>query len=256
MTGPVVTYWDIETAPWHARAWGKKWDARIIDFLSHGYALSVSWQVGEDGEPQFFHKAKGRGNDKSLIRKIAQIQDEADVLIAHNGDKFDIREINTRMLYHRIPPPSPYISIDTIKVARTHFSLPSYRLNDIADYYGLGQKVVHTGIDLWTRCVQGEEAAWAEMKEYNDQDVKLLRDVYILMRPWMNRPGKGGTKFNAQQWYGVYSCTSCGSMDTRVRKEKYARTKATWRHAVQCQDCKAWMTYKRAGDQLDNGEYR
>jgi len=254
-TGPRMLYWDIETAPWQAEGWGKKWDPRIIEFLEYGYALSVSW-AWNDEPPQFFHKAKGKWNDKSLIKKIVSLLDEADVAIAHNGDKFDIREINARALYHRIPPPSPYISIDTIKIARTHFSLPSYKLNDISDYYGLGQKVVHTGIDLWHRCIKGDPEAWEEMRSYNDKDVELLRDVYNLMRPWMNRPGKAGTKFNAQQWYGAYSCPTCGSTDTRVRKEYYVRTKATWRHAVLCMSCKAWASLKRAGDVGDDGEYR
>lgn len=254
MSEPKVLYWDIETAPWNASLWGKRWDPKVIEFLSYGYGLSVSWAWG-DGEPEFAHKARGKGKDKSLVKKIISLQNEADVIIAHNGDKFDIREINARALYHGIAPPSPYISIDTIKVARTHFALPSYKLNDIADYYELGHKTVHTGYALWKRCMQGEAEAWEEMRGYNDQDVILLRDVYKLIRPWMNRPGKAGTKFNAQQWYGVYACPTCGSQNTRVRKEYQIRTKATVRHAVQCQDCKAWSAFKRVGD-LDTGEYR
>ena len=84
-----------------------------------------------------------------------------------------------RFLYHKLPPPSPFKSIDTVKVARRYFNMNSNKLDDIGRYLGLGRKVVHTGWDLWKRCFNGDRSAWQEMISYNTQDVVLFVDLKI-----------------------------------------------------------------------------
>jgi hypothetical protein len=255
MTEPRILIWDIETAPGIAYFWGKKWDARIPRIIQHGYLLSVSYRWVGDDEVHFIRKAKGRtDNDKALTLAIWRLLDEADAAIAHNGDKFDMKEVHTRFLKHGLGAPSPTIQIDTLKIARQNFNLPSNRLNDLAVFLGLEGKASNTGFDTWLGCMNDDPQAWDIMENYNKQDIVVLENVYYALRPYMNLPGKTGNKFNAQQWYGYYTCTNCGSPNTRVRKEY--RTRAGWRHATQCQDCGGWATFKRANVDDDTGEYR
>jgi hypothetical protein len=43
--------------------------------------------------------------------------DEADIICAHNGDAFDIKKINSRLITNGFKPPSPFKTIDTLKAA-------------------------------------------------------------------------------------------------------------------------------------------
>src|SRR3990167_3336562 len=82
-----------------------------------------------------------RGPEHHMVEHIRRLLDEADVVIAHNGDKFDLRKINTRIAYYSIQPPSKYKSIDTLKKVRKHFGLNSNSLGDVGEYFGLGKKL-------------------------------------------------------------------------------------------------------------------
>jgi len=60
-------------------------------------------------------------NDKYLIKELWDVFDQADIIIAHHGDGFDIKKSNARFVFHNLQPPSPYKSIDTLKIARKYF---------------------------------------------------------------------------------------------------------------------------------------
>ena len=198
----------------------------------------------------FRRKAKGRGNDKGLVKFIRDLLDEADVAVAHNGDKFDIPEVVSRMAYHRIAPPEPFINVDTKKLARV-FRLPSKSLNDIADYAGLGRKVQHSGYALWDGTEQEDPEQVALMEEYSIHDTELLADAFIWMFPHVTIP-----KLNLQQWFGRFACKHCGSYDTQKRGKGKHRTNATARQNVWCKECSKWSYYKKANVEEDEGEYR
>src|SRR4029078_8668904 len=70
-------------------------------------------------------------NDKRIVKNLWKLLNEADVVIAHNGDRFDLPKINARFLIHQIKPPSHYETIDTLKTARRKFGLTSNKLDYI-----------------------------------------------------------------------------------------------------------------------------
>ena len=53
------------------------------------------------------------GQNKTQLDSYIELIDKADIVIAHNGDKFDLRKLNTRFLFHELGTPSSYQSIDT-----------------------------------------------------------------------------------------------------------------------------------------------
>ena len=115
-------------------------------------------------------------NDFFLVKDLRDLFDEADVLIAHNGDRFDIRKAQARMIRYNMKPPSRYQTIDTLKAARKHFQFDSSRLDALGQYLGLGRKLPTTGFNLWKRTMAGDRKAWAIMKRYNKHDVEILRE--------------------------------------------------------------------------------
>lgn len=254
MTGPKALIWDIETAPAEGKFWGPRWDPKLVKIEQYPYLLSVAWtwyDLTSDtwGDTYFVRKAKGKRNDRRVVKQVWDLLDEADVAVAHNGDRFDITETMSRVIRQIGHRPSPFISIDTRKEAKKNFRLVSNKLNDIADYLGIGRKVQHTGWDLWDRCIANDEAAWETMEEYNVHDVELLAQVFRKMRPFIR-----GGKLNVQQWTGPNTCVDCGSARLQRRGEKFYRTQATYKQAYQCQDCFQWMYVASA--RKDDGRLR
>lgn len=237
MSHPKVAFVDIETAPSLGYFWGKLWETAIIDVTNPWYMLSFAykWQ-GEDkihfhGLPDYPLFKREKENDKHLIEDLHALFDEADILIAHNGDRFDIRKSNARFIMQGLAPPSPYKTIDTLKASRRFFNFESNKLNDLGLYLGVGRKLPHTGFDLWRRAMQGDKSAWKTMKEYNIRDIVLLERVYEKLKPYITnhpdlriydgRPGcptcesnrveRGGYKISRTRKYRRYHCLDCGT---------------------------------------------
>jgi uncharacterized protein YprB with RNaseH-like and TPR domain len=177
MSSPKIAFFDVENAPSLGYFWGHLWETSIISVTNPWYMLSFSYRwMGEKkihchALPDYPLFKKDPENDKHLIEDLHDLLDEADVVIAHNGDRFDIRKSNARFIMQGLKPPSPYKSIDTLKAARRFFHFQSNKLDDLGQYLGVGRKLPHTGFDLWKRCMAGERGAWKTMREYNMHDV-------------------------------------------------------------------------------------
>lgn len=224
--GPWVLFYDIETAPKIGLYWGKEWQTNIAKRVAGTQVLSVAYRWEDQGrkttgfvgawESESWESGLIVETDRDLgtIEALWALFDAADVVVAHNGDKFDQLKSQGRFLRHAMTPPSAYVEVDTLKIARTHFGLDSYRLDDLAAYLGLEGKVSHEGIALWEGVLLGDREAQRTMRAYNRRDTELLEEVYSILEPWVGYNGKG-RKFNRALWEqaGVLVCPSCGSYD-------------------------------------------
>lgn len=193
---PRVILFDIETSLKEGNFFGRGWEASILRETRYWNFLSFSWKelgrkkshvLGLDDDPDY---VPGSRDDRWLTEQMWKVADEADVLIAHNGDGFDIKMCNVRFLFHGMEPPSHYQTVDTKKIARSNFSFTSNKLDDLARFLGIGTKTPHTGLQLWHDCDAGEPRAWKLMKRYNRNDVELLEKVYLALRPWAKAHAK------------------------------------------------------------------
>lgn len=237
MTKPKILIFDIETAPNLGYIWGM-YEQNVIEFKNEWYMLSFTakW-LGEKpvtyALPDFKGYKPGSEDDKALVTKLWELFDEADIIVAHNGDEFDIKKSNARFTYHKLNPPTPYKTVDTKKVAKKYFSFNSNSLNNLGKHLGLGEKVETGGFKTWKGCMDGDKKAWDTMKKYNKQDVILLEKVYLRLLPWMtNHPNSGMFSL------GREVCSNCSS--TRLQSRGFAVTKTSKYRRVQCQDCGAW----------------
>jgi hypothetical protein len=229
---------DIETAPNLGYVWGM-WEQNVIDFSKHWYMLSFAYKwLGEKkihthALPDYSTHYKRDGEcDAKLAADLWKVFDEADVVIAHNGDRFDIRKANARFVTHGLAPPSPYKSVDTLKLARKHFKFDSNKLDDLGGYLGVGRKLPHTGKHLWLNCMRGDEKSWRLMRRYNAHDVALLENIYLKLRPWATiHP-------NLTHYSRRPGCPTCQSENTQRRGRVVTRT--GYRNRFQCMDCGAW----------------
>ena len=251
MSSPRVAFFDIETAPSLGWFWGKLWETSIIDVKTPWYMISFAykWQ-GEDkihvhALPDYPLFKKDRENDKSLIEDLHDLFDQADVLIAHNGDRFDIRKANARFITQGLRPPAPYKSIDTLKAARRFFQFESNKLNDLGQYLGIGRKLPTTGFDLWKRCfVLDDKSAWKTMKDYNKRDIVLLEQVYEKLKPYMsNHP-------DLTIYEEKTGCPTCRSPN--VHRRGFYTSKRRKYQQYHCGGCGKWFSgaYIKHGDRI------
>lgn len=167
-------------------------------------------------------------SDKSLLKKFAPILMEADEIVGHNGDKFDLKWIRTRCIKHKIKLTPYFKSIDTLKQARSLFKFNSNRLDYIGDYLEHGKKI-NTSYDLWKKIILNKDKkALKEMVDYCKRDVELLENVFESMNSYIK------PKSNIAQYR--HECPECGSDNTGVSKY---RTSAAGVKTVQvhCNDC-------------------
>jgi DNA polymerase elongation subunit (family B) len=221
--------------------WGK-WEQNVIDFQRDWYILSYAYKVmGEtkvhtrclaDYPSYDSTNEASRENDKELVLDLWHVLDKADIIIAHNGDRFDLPKINTRCVHHKMAPPTPYLTVDTLKIARRVFKFDSNKLDDLARYLHVGRKLPHTGFHLWQGCMLGDLKSFKLMKEYNAHDIELLEEIYLKMRPW--------AKVHPNVNKGEFACPKCGSR--RYQHRGYSYTAFTMRPRYQCNSCRGWYT--------------
>lgn len=238
MTEPRILLLDIETAPNIGYTWGK-WEQNVIEFTQDWYLLAIGWKwldekkvhvLGLDDNKKKY--TPGSPDDSFLVKKLYELFCEADVIIAHNGDQFDIKKSTTKFLAAGYQPPSPYKTVDTKKVAKRYFKFDSNKLDELGKYLGLGRKLVHTGFDLWKGCMAGNAKSWAQMKKYNKQDVLLLESVYLKLRAWHVTHPSRGVYDNA-----AGRCPHCAGMNVLKRGVRVVAKRV--RQSLQCKDCSA-----------------
>lgn len=243
MSNPKVILLDIETSPIMGYTWST-FDANVLKILEPSKILSVSWKelhsptVNVKAISDYSGYKKGVIDDTKLVKEIWKVLDEADVVVAHHGDRFDLPKLNARFVWYGLNAPSIYKTIDTKKVASRYFKFDSNSLNNLGSYLNLGKKVENGGFDLWVRCIAGDKEAWALMKDYNKQDVVLLEKVYLKLRPYIeNHPN---LNLLSDKPKGDISCPTCQS--SNVTKRGFSTTLTGRKQRYQCGDCGSWSS--------------
>jgi predicted RNA-binding Zn-ribbon protein involved in translation (DUF1610 family) len=228
-------FWDVETSPLIVPVWGL-WENNIdhTNILEETNILCVCWKDLGKAEIKSLSvdPAKPR-NDKSLCRQIRDVLAEADVLVAHNGNDFDVRVLNARLVHHGIKPLPQISLVDTKLVAKSKFRFTSNRLDYLGAHLGLGRKK-KTSFKLWLDVLNGNQKALDYMVRYCKQDIKLLEKVYLKLRPFMtNHP-------NHRLFAVGDVCPKCGKGPLSVSKHRMTRT--TLKTQYQCKACGGYST--------------
>jgi hypothetical protein len=225
-----ILYLDIETTANKGWTWGK-FEQNVIKFEEEYNLLCFAYKW-EGGKTQVVGLNDFKGNHLRLVIELRKILDEAELICGHNLDRFDLRMANTFIIKYGLTPPSPYKTIDTLKLARNKFRFNSNRLNDLGEFLGIGSKKETGGFQLWLDCLNGDEVAWKKMKGYNKNDVDLLEKVYLKLRPW-------ATNINVNISKGLL-CPTCGSGN--LQRRGHSTTIKGLFQRLQCQNCGHWTT--------------
>lgn len=192
--GPKVLVFDIETSPVLGYVWSL-WNNNVglNQIRDDWFILSWAAKWYGEGEPIMYQDQRDEDdfeNDKDLLQDIWNLLDQADIVITHNGKKFDSKKLNARFILNGMQPPSSYRHIDTLEIAKRHFAFTSNKLAYLSDQlcpeFVKSDHAEFPGFELWKECLKGNQRAWEEMEAYNRQDVLALEAVYNALSPWSN----------------------------------------------------------------------
>lgn len=172
-----------------------------------------------------------------MTKELWKLFNEADVIVAHNGDAYDIKMSNRFFIAYGLKPPAPYKTVDTLKLARRYFKFESNKL----DYLGqllFNKRKVGTSYSLWEDCMKKDKEALMKMEKYCEQDVKLLVELYNKLKPWHT----GHPNHNVYNGT-IHHCPVCNS--TRVQRRGMAVARAYTYQRYHCQECGSWSKGKR-----------
>ena len=241
---PKVLYIDIETSLNVCVSFyiGSKVSLSAEQIIKERAIICISYMWDTWSKPKTVYWDKDQ-SDKELLIKLSKVISEADILVHHNGDKYDIPFINGRLLYHKLPPLGPIPSVDTLKYSRGSFYLNSHRLDYLGKYCKLGGKSDTGGLKRWIDItVHNNRKEMKLMGMYCERDVILLRDFYKRVSPYANSrhhigimaggvredcpqcgqdsPIKWGTYTSSIGIYQKYRCKGCGHVWKDGRKIK------------------------------------
>jgi uncharacterized protein YprB with RNaseH-like and TPR domain len=234
-----ILFFDLETTPNLSYTWGK-WEQNVIAFKEEWQLLSFSYKWLGEKEVYCIARNDFRDKtDKSLTKALKDILASAEVLVAHNGDEFDIKKSNAKFVEHGLGPLAPFQRVDTKKVAKRYFKFNSNSLDDLGNLLGVGRKQKTGGFDLWLGCMAGDNKSFESMKKYNKQDVVLLEKVYLKLLPWMEQHPNMSTLYDKPM-----ACPKCAG--TRLKSKGISRTKTTQYRRYLCLKCGGYCKSRTA----------
>ena len=236
-TSAKVLILDIETAPIKAYMWGI-WNQNIgLNQIVHDW-FCLTWAAKWLFEDKVYSarltpaEAK-KQDDKRIIKGIWEMVNKADIVIAHNAEKFDMPKLNSRFILNGLEPPLPYQTIDTLKHIRRQFGFTSNKLDYVNKLLNLPRKKENEGMPMWIKCLEGNNDALQEMVDYNVEDVRILEETYLTIRAWIKpHPNMGLFIMDEVQ----SRCPSCGSMELKTVGKNYV-TPANVYEMFRCDNC-------------------
>jgi len=208
-TPKTITY-DIETMFNIGTFFGRPYDVNIGKIIQKGYVLGFAWKYLDKKKIHtcyiwdFPLYKKDPKNDIEVIKKWRELMLDSQIVVGHNSDKFDNRVMYGRMMIHKLPPLALPLSVDTYKAAKKLAAYDSYKLDDISESFGYGNKI-KTSIELWFDCMMGDQKAQKQMVKYNKRDVEVTEKVYLHLKPHItNHPNMATLQGTPDV------CRSCG----------------------------------------------
>ncbi|MHA2013335.1 MAG: ribonuclease H-like domain-containing protein [Candidatus Helarchaeota archaeon] len=239
---PKILLFDVENSPNTAYIWGLWQEVVSNEMIDKSWHM-LCWAAKWLDKKKIYSSAlvdfpetykKNKEDDKEVLKKLWKFLDEADIVIAHNAKRFDVRKSNARFIMNGMTPPSNYKVIDTLQAARAYFFFTSNKLNNLGQYLKVGQKVETGGFKLWQDCMRGNKRAWSKMVRYCKNDVVLLEKIYKKLRPYIaNHPN-----LSVYDEDNDLKCPKCSSK--KLIKQGFVYTNVAKYQQYSCKDCGGW----------------
>lgn len=236
---PKILIYDLETSRALFKAW---WTGKTYlgtdKLVREPQIISVAWKwLGED-EVHALDWGVSKKNDEALVRKFAEVFNQADLVIGQNNDKFDNRWLFGRAMKYNIDIDTSMRSFDIMKQCKKYFRIPGYSMGFMTKFMGVQTKLEHDGIRMWDAIEDGPLNEAREylfkMLEYNRQDIVATEEMYFRLQKYLGHSIHLGVLAGGSK----ADCPRCGSK--HVHKFKTTFTPAgTIQHKMKCEKCES-----------------
>lgn len=227
---------DIEIMP---KVLGDSWRTMSADCSS---LISMAWKWHKEPEISVAHVgmldtfASNPWDDRQLVEMVLEPLNQADVIVTHYGNKFDVPYLRTKCMEHGLQQPDHNIEfIDTCRIARGKLKLSRNRLGHIAKFLGVKEKgsISH---EQWFQVMRSSHEAINKIAEYNIQDVIVLEQIYNKLMPFTAKKSDAIKDANC--------CPKCNS--TEIKAEGWRHNGQQRYQRLHCKACGAWFKGIRA----------
>lgn len=224
--------WDIETAPNVVYSWriGYNINLSMDNIIKERKIICIAYKW-EQGDRVTVLRWDQNQDDRSMLKEFLAVANEADELIAHYGDNFDMPWFRARCLIHGLEPLPLYKTVDTKAWASKYFYFNSNKLDYLSKVFGYGGKL-ETNFKLWLDVMAGKKSALDYMCKYCGKDVERLQEVWNKLRLAVRPKTHIGVFGGGDKW----QCAHCGSTNVRLSKRRVTPSGSV-QYQMVCNDC-------------------
>jgi hypothetical protein len=243
---PRIILWDLETLPDLREVMkvipnigaypGLTLKATINSIICFGYKVWGEKKTHCVNAWDFKNWKKDVNDDSEMVKVAYEILKDADAIVTHNGKRFDLKFLQTRLLKYDLPPLPKIIHIDTCSESKKNLLMFNNRLNTLAKFMTSEEKLENGGWDLWVKVMQRDVKSMELMTKYCKQDVETLGAVFKKLLPMVN----GLPNYGMFSSHDKECCPNCGS--TRIIGNGQRVTKTAIMKRFVCKDCGTSMS--------------
>lgn len=142
----------------------------------YGSMLCFSWKPY--GKMEHSMAVPQPGDDKALAKNIKEVLESADCWLSFNGKMFDIKYINSRLLYHGVKPVEKKHHLDLYLQLKPKLRATRKGLGPLAGWLKLEEGKMGVSQAVWSEA----PAKWKENRsiiiQRCESDVRVLEKMY------------------------------------------------------------------------------
>jgi hypothetical protein len=238
-------FWDIETSPNVGFHWGIGNKVRLThdNIIHEGQIMCICWKWQDKKNVNALRWLDDGKllTDRFMVKEFEKVIHEADELVAHYGDGFDLKWFNARHLFHNLAPIPASKTADTYKMASRHFRLNCHKLDYIAGLL-FGEHKIKTDFEWWRQCHPmtqpdrtARRTALDKMVRYCKKDVVLVEKVWGELAMYDPPGTHAGVFLRGDQFY-KWTCPRCSS-EAVFKSKTRVTAKGTIQHQMKCKEC-------------------
>lgn len=216
--------------------------------LHRQYMICAAWKwYGEDkihtvstlDDPERFKK--NFRDDYHVVKTLADEVNKADAVVAYNGNSFDIKELNTGLLKHKLPPLNQVITIDPFRICTRFFRMSAkggFSLRNMCNFLDVGVQKGDTTEEQRQGAALGCKESIKAYVEYNIGDIPTLEAVWERVKPYAPAQLNMNHYVTDSNGNFVKVCPSCGGSNYKKSGWFISNSGITRKQRYQCLDCK------------------
>lgn len=195
----------IEGEFWDLNGWKHTTNRRIHPDDVLEWPRTICAAARWYGEKEVMFAAEWESGHEAFTRTMWEWFDQADLIVGHNADRFDVKLARSGWLEYGWSPPKPSKVVDTLKIARSEFGMESNTLDSLCKRLGVNAKTDKYEVAVARAAVEGDTKAQKRIKSYNQGDIRATEELYDRLRPYIkNHP-------HLSMWSGSeWGCPNCG----------------------------------------------